>query len=676
MKSRWSHEEAGRFVARCAGQEVAEDLALRLYSCRLLGADPQLVQHGGGNTSLKTRAKDVLGREIDVIHVKGSGWDLDSIEAPGMPALRLASLLALRQTAMLTDEQMVAEQRAALLDPGAPNPSVETLLHAWTPARVIDHTHANAVLSLTDQPDGEVICREIFGDRVAIAPYVMPGFRLAQVAAAVVEAHPRAQGMVLLKHGVFSWGETAEESYERMIEVVSLAEARIAKARTSVSLTSPASDLPARVARIAPVLRGALMRARGDGRPVVLEWRGGREVLSYLAGADLHRYAQAGVATPDHVIRTKPWPLILSETEAGNASKVDGAVAAFVARYKDYFQRWNDLSVTKKRPLDPTPAVLLAPGVGLFGVGASKKQACVAADIAETTIKVISDAEAIGRFESISEQDTFEMEYWSLEQAKLGKESRRPLQGTIVTVTGGGGAIGAAIAAAFAQRGAEVAVLDVDIAAAESVARSIKGTPLRCDVTDPAEVVEAFSEVVRRFGGLDILVSNAGAAWTGRIGEVPEDVLRASFELNFFGHQRVAQAAVNVMLGQRQGGCLLFNASKQALNPGPNFGPYGAAKAATLFLARQYAVDYGADGIRSNVVNADRIRSHLLTPDMIAERARARGVSETEYMRGNLLGREVTAEDVAEAFVALAMAEKTTGCVLTVDGGNIAAAPR
>jgi NAD(P)-dependent dehydrogenase (short-subunit alcohol dehydrogenase family) len=268
------------------------------------------------------------------------------------------------------------------------------------------------------------------------------------------------------------------------------------------------------------------------------------------------------------------------------------------------------------------------------------------------------------------------MEYWSLEQAKLGKESRRPLQGTIVTVTGGGGAIGAAIAAAFAQRGAEVAVLDVDIAAAESVARSIKGTPLRCDVTDPAEVVEAFSEVVRRFGGLDILVSNAGAAWTGRIGEVPEDVLRASFELNFFGHQRVAQAAVNVMLGQRQGGCLLFNASKQALNPGPNFGPYGAAKAATLFLARQYAVDYGADGIRSNVVNADRIRSHLLTPDMIAERARARGVSETEYMRGNLLGREVTAEDVAEAFVALAMAEKTTGCVLTVDGGNIAAAPR
>jgi NAD(P)-dependent dehydrogenase (short-subunit alcohol dehydrogenase family) len=221
-----------------------------------------------------------------------------------------------------------------------------------------------------------------------------------------------------------------------------------------------------------------------------------------------------------------------------------------------------------------------------------------------------------------------------------------------------------------------VAVLDVNLDAAQEVARNVKGAAVRCDVTNVQEVEGAFAAIARKFGGLDILVSNAGAAWTGRIGEVSEAVLRESFELNFFGHQRAAQAAVKIMLEQRTGGCLLFNASKQAFNPGPDFGPYGAAKAATLFLARQYAVDYGAAGIRSNIVNADRIRSGLLTPEMIAERAEAREITETEYMSGNLLGREVTPQDVAEAFVVLAMADKTTGCVLTVDGGNIAAAPR
>jgi rhamnose utilization protein RhaD (predicted bifunctional aldolase and dehydrogenase)/NAD(P)-dependent dehydrogenase (short-subunit alcohol dehydrogenase family) len=676
MKSRWSQQEARRFVERCAEQGVAEDLALRLYSSRLLGAEPRLVQHGGGNTSLKTKAKDLLGCEIDVIHVKGSGWDLDSIEAPGMPALRLAPLLALRSVPDLSDEQMVAAQRSALIDPSAPTPSVETLLHAWVPARVIDHTHANAVLSLTDQPDGEALCRDVFGDRVVIVPYVMPGFALARVASEAVQAQARSDGMVLLKHGIFSWGESAEESYERMIELVTMAEGRIAKARTVAKPASRRRDNDALVLRIAPTLRGALMRAGGSRRPLVLDWRGDDHVLDYLSEAEFERYAQAGVATPDHVIRIKPWPLILGAEEAVEAKAADTAVAKFVQRYRDYFERWSAASDPPKRPLDPTPAVVLALGVGLFGVGANSKSARIAADIAETTMEVVRDAEALGRFESISERDLFEMEHWSLEQAKLGKQARKPLEGTVVAITGGGGAIGAATARAFALRGSEVAVLDIDLDAAREVARDVKGVAVGCDVTNAQEVEEAFAAIVRRFGGVDILVSNAGAAWTGRIGEVPEETLRDSFELNFFGHQRVARAAVKIMLEQGTGGCLLFNVSKQALNPGPDFGPYGAAKAATLFLARQYAVDYGADGIRSNIVNADRIRSGLLTPDMIADRAQAREVTEAEYMSGNLLGREVTADDVAEAFVALAMADKTTGCVLTVDGGNIAAAPR
>ncbi|MGA2818711.1 MAG: SDR family oxidoreductase, partial [Xanthobacteraceae bacterium] len=306
------------------------------------------------------------------------------------------------------------------------------------------------------------------------------------------------------------------------------------------------------------------------------------------------------------------------------------------------------------------------------------RDAAIAADIAEAWIEGVGDAEAIGRFESISEADMFDCEYWPLEQAKLGTRKEPPLAGQIAVVTGAAGAIGAATAKAFAAAGAEVALLDVNLAAANERAKAIGPTalPLQCDVTDAASVRAAFDQVAAHFGGIDIVVSNAGAAWQGRIGEVDEENLRKSFELNFYGHQRVAQATVKIMLAQGTGGCLLFNVSKQAVNPGPNFGPYGIPKAALLALMRQYALDYGADGIRANAVNADRVRSGLLTEEMIASRSKARGLSEKDYMSGNLLGREVTAEDVAQAFLHQALALKTTADVTTVDGGNIAAAMR
>jgi rhamnose utilization protein RhaD (predicted bifunctional aldolase and dehydrogenase)/NAD(P)-dependent dehydrogenase (short-subunit alcohol dehydrogenase family) len=673
MESRWSNKEANEFVRRYAEKGVAADLALRVYTSRLLGAEPRLVQHGGGNTSVKTRMKDVVGSEVDVICVKGSGWDLEFIEPAGLPALRLKPLLALRSAKKLSDEQMVNEQRSAMLDASGPNPSVETLLHAWLPHVVIDHTHSNAILSLTDQTDGDAICREIFGDRLAIAPYCMPGFDLAHLAADTFERAKSTEGMILLKHGIFTWGETAQESYEGMIAFVSEAEARIAKARTAHRVARPAPSHQA-VAEVAPVLRGALSRRAASGRRFVLEWRGSTEVLGYIAGKDVQRYSQTGVVTPDHVIRTKPWPLLLADTQ--DAAAVEKAVSDYVVRYRDYFDRWNSSSATKKKPLDPVPRVLLVPDVGLFGVGASQAEARIVADIAETTISVIGDAERVGRFAPITEQEIFEMEHWSLEQAKLRKDAPKSLAGAVVVVTGGGGTIGGATAQAFAAQGAAVAVLDVDGDAAEKVAKAVKGAAFVCNVTSKPSVDAAFVEVARMFGGVDIVVSNAGAAWQGQIGVVEEKLLHESLELNFFGHQRVAQAALRIMRAQRMGGCLLFNASKQALNPGAGFGPYGVAKAAALFLARQYAVDHGHEGIRSNAVNADRIRSGLLTDEMIAQRSAARGVSEAEYMGGNLLGLEVTPADVADAFVLLALAEKTTGAILTVDGGNIAAAPR
>jgi NAD(P)-dependent dehydrogenase (short-subunit alcohol dehydrogenase family) len=401
-----------------------------------------------------------------------------------------------------------------------------------------------------------------------------------------------------------------------------------------------------------------------------------------VKGAELARYSQQGVVTPDHTIRTKNWPLLAPAPEAQKLAEwkdaVAQAVSDFAAHYREYFARNNARSEPKKTMLDPYPRVVLVPGLGLFGLGASAKDAGIAADIAENTIEVITDAEAIGRYQPISEADMFDVEYWSLEQAKLGKAAEKPLARQVAVVTGGGSGIGAATARALSRAGAEVAVLDRDSAAAKAVVASIGKTALAvgCDVTDGPSVRAAFDEVAKTFGGVDIVISNAGAAWQGRIGDVDDATLRRSFELNFFAHQEVAQNGVRVMKAQGTGGCLLFNVSKQAVNPGKDFGPYGLPKAATLFLMKQYALDYGRDGIRSNAVNADRIRTGLLTGDMIAARSKARGLSEHEYMGANLLGREVTAEDVADAFVYLATAAKTTAATLTVDGGNIEASLR
>jgi rhamnose utilization protein RhaD (predicted bifunctional aldolase and dehydrogenase)/NAD(P)-dependent dehydrogenase (short-subunit alcohol dehydrogenase family) len=684
MQSAWNDSDADAAVA--AYQNLGRDLALRVYTTRLLGQDPRLVLHGGGNTSVKTRVADLNGDAVEVLCVKGSGWDMGAIEPPGLPSVRLAPLLKLRAREKLSDEEMVRLQRANLIDPAAPNPSVEALLHAFIPHKFVDHTHSTAVLALTDQPDGEALCREVFGARVGYVPYVMPGFGLAKAAAQVFDADSSVEGLILVKHGIFSFGADARESYERMIALVTLAEQRLAKNRKPALIRAKLPARPAPVADVAPIIRGAcsLPDSKTDGawKRFVLDFRGSDAVMNFVNGSDVARYGQAGVVTPDHNIRIKNCPLVVAAPEEGAladfGASVRAAVASYAARYRDYFIRNNARVGGIKTMLDPIPRVVLIPGLGLFGLGRSKKDAKIAADLAEAAVATITDAEAVGRFDPLPESDLFDVEYWSLEQAKLGSAKEPPLAGQVAVITGAAGAIGFATAKAFAAAGAEVALLDVDGTAAEAKAGAIGGAAvgLRCDVTDAASVRDVFAQVASVFGGVDIAVSNAGAAWQGRIGEVDEAVLRQSFELNFYGHQRVAQAAVKIMQAQATGGCLLFNVSKQAVNPGPNFGPYGLPKAATLFLVRQYALDYGSEGIRANAVNADRIRSGLLTDGMIASRSSARGVSEQDYMRGNLLGREVVPEDVAQAFLAQALALKTTADVTTVDGGNIAAALR
>jgi rhamnose utilization protein RhaD (predicted bifunctional aldolase and dehydrogenase)/NAD(P)-dependent dehydrogenase (short-subunit alcohol dehydrogenase family) len=685
MKSGWVDRDAEAMVAEGAKAGVDSDLALRIYTTRLLGRDPKLVLHGGGNTSLKTKMRDLLGADVEVLRVKASGADMASIAQAGFPALRLEPMRKLRGLASIADDELVGIERANLIDPHASNPSVEVMLHVFLPHKFIDHTHATAVLSIIDQPRGEQLCGEVFGDRVGFVPYLLPGFGLAKKAIEVFERMPGCEGLILSKHGLVTFGETAREAYERTIAFVSRAEDFIARKPRSIA-TAPPARLPPPIAEVAPIIRGVCSEkdeiTDGAWRRLILEFRTTSAIVDFLDRKDLQRLSGAGVITPDHTIRTKNWPLVLNAQDSG--SMAEFAISArekaeeFTRRYCDYFACHNKRAGSTKRPLDPLPRVVLVRGLGLFGLGRSKQDAVIAADIAEAWIECLADAEAIGRFESISEADMFDCEYWPLEQAKLGSRKEPPLAGQVAAITGAGGAIGAATAKCFAAAGAEVALLDVDRAAAREQANAVGGyaLPVACDVTDSGSVSAAFDKIAEHFGGLDIVVSNAGAAWQARIGEVDEEVLRGSFELNFYGHQRVAQAAVRIMRAQGTGGCLLFNISKQAVNPGPNFGPYGIPKAAALALMRQYALDYGADGIRANAVNADRIRSGLLTPEMIASRAKARGVSEKNYMTGNLLSREVTAEDVAQAFLHQALALKTTADVTTVDGGNIAAAMR
>jgi rhamnose utilization protein RhaD (predicted bifunctional aldolase and dehydrogenase)/NAD(P)-dependent dehydrogenase (short-subunit alcohol dehydrogenase family) len=684
MQSQWNDAAAESLVAHYAGRGVPRDLALRVYTTRLLGHDPRLVLHGGGNTSCKTTATDLVGDRWPVLCVKGSGWDMATIEPAGLPAVKLEGLRKARKLGKLSDEDMVALQRSNLIDPSAPNPSVETLLHAFLPHTFVDHTHSTAILSVVDQDGSRQLCKEIFGEKLGFVPYIMPGFDLAVAAADVFEEDDSVEGLILDKHGIFTFGDTAKEAYERMIHYVSLAEDYVAKNGKPV-VARAASAMPLAGPRdIAPMLRGAIAFRRGprEIERFVSAFRTSPEIVKFVGADNLSDLARRGVSTPDLSIRIKTGPMVLPAPElatlTGYGQVIRDRVAAFTSDYSTYFTRNNARVGGDRVMLDPMPRLTLIPGLGLFGHGRTLKDAKIAADCAEMWIEAVVGAEAIGEFRPLSHDQLFDLEYWSLEQAKLKSAKPKILTGQVMIVTGGGGAIGAATAQLFAANGAHVAVLDLDWATAEAAAKQAGNDSigLACDVTDRNSVSAAFDAVIDAYGGADVVISNAGAAWEGGIGEIDDAMLRKSFELNFFAHQTVAQQAVKLFRQQGTGGVLLFNVSKQAVNPGANFGAYGLPKAATLFLSRQYALEYGKHGIRVNAVNADRIRSGLLTDKMIASRSAARGLSREDYMSGNLLGQEVTAADVAQAFLHQVLAERTTADVTTVDGGNIAAAMR
>jgi rhamnose utilization protein RhaD (predicted bifunctional aldolase and dehydrogenase)/NAD(P)-dependent dehydrogenase (short-subunit alcohol dehydrogenase family) len=654
VQSLWNEPEA-------AGYTTA--IGLRVYTSRLLGRDATLVLHGGGNTSVKIRARNLLGEEEEILHVKGSGWDLETIEAAGFAPVRMAHLLKLARLEALTDPQMVNELATQVTRAGAPAPSVEAILHAILPFPYVDHTHADALLAITNTPDGERRAREIYGADTVIIPYVMPGFDLARECARrfAAEAHQGTLGMVLMNHGIFSFGATARESYERMIALVTRAEDYLAR-HGAWELPLPAAD------GVPQTLRTELARLRREisvcaGSPVILSVHSDSKYLAFARRSDAARLTQQGPATPDHVIRTKRVPMLGRD------------VKAYAAAYREYFDRHASAAKEPKTPLDPAPRVVLDPAFGMGCVGRTAKDARIVRDIYDHTIDVILRAAALGGYRALPERAIFDVEYWDLEQAKLKKAGAPPaFAGEVALVTGAASGIGKACVEALLKRGAAVIGLDIDA----GVTRLLAGRPdflgLKCDVTSEREVVDALEAGVRAFGGIDMLVLNAGVFPGGRrIDALDAAEWRRVMGVNLDANLALMRECHPLLKAAPNGGRVVIIGSKNVPAPGPGAAAYSASKAALTQLARVAALEWGADRIRVNTLHPNAVYDTAAwTGEVLAARAAHYGMTVEQYRKGSVLGTEVTSRDVAELAAEMCgpLFAKTTGAQLPVDGGN------
>lgn len=703
MKSRYNESEARQAVEAYAGA-TPEAVALRVYTSRLIGAEPDLVLHGGGNTSVKGPTKTLLGDTVDCLWVKGSGSSLDKVVPRDFPALDLAYLRRLRSLDALRDEEMVNQLRTHLFDATSPNPSVEALLHAFLPHPFVDHSHADAILAITNQPDGEAKAKDALGDRVVVLPYIMPGFPLAKAVAQAYEKSPKVVGIVLAKHGLFTFGETAKESYERHIEVVDTCEkfALLRAKQTTFSMSTPtAGGTDARIALAAPILRGLLAEPSGSEdvpyKRVVSEHRGGPDVIAALDAPGAAALAMTGPLTPDHVIRTKAHGVFIETPAWSDESKLraqlEAAVRTFRELYDAYFERCSAARRVKKTKLDSAPRVILLPGAGLLAFGKTKTDARIAADITEHTLQTKLIAAGMGTYEALSELDLFDMEYWSLEQAKLGKSAERPLERQVVLVTGGAGAIGRGIASACARAGAHVVIVDREGSAARTAAKAIEAQygsgsafGAGADVTDEAAMRRAFDQTCVAYGGVDVVVPNAGIALVKPIAELRAEEARRVSDVNYLGVLNAIREAARVFKTQGTGGNIVINASKNVFAPGKDFGAYSASKAAAHQLGKVAALELAEMGVRVNQINADAIFAHGDVPSGLwaevgPSRAKSRGLAPEAlpdfYRDRNLLKARVEAEHVGRAVVFFASnATPTTGATLPVDGGVAEAFPR
>jgi rhamnulose-1-phosphate aldolase/alcohol dehydrogenase len=707
MQSRWSDADARRAVAEW-GPEHGEPLALRIYSSRLIGAEPDLVLHGGGNTSLKAPYRTLLGDTLECLYVKGSGSSLDRVGPRDFPGLDLGYLRRLEALPSLSDEEMVNQLRTHLFDAAAPNPSVEALLHAFLPHRFVDHSHADAVLALTNQPDGEKLVREALGDRGVVLPYIMPGFPLAKAVAQAARDEANVRAIVLTKHGLFTFGTDARESYERHIELVDACE-RFANLRSrgrggiSIGATPPAGSAPAvdLVPRAAPVLRGLLaergLDPQAPPRRMILDWRGSPEVLAFCASAAAVTLSERGPLTPDHVIRTKALALFVEDPAWEDAirlgKQLERAVTSYRAAYDAYFEEQVRAKGVSRTKLDSAPRVVLLPGAGALCFGKTKRDAAVAADITEHTLRTKALAEAIGRYEALSASDLFDMEYWSLEQAKLGQTAELPLERQVVLITGGAGAIGIGVGDVCAGAGAHVVLADLDEARVKAAAEKLirnhgagRALGVAMDVTDEASVRRAFNAACASYGGVDVVVANAGVAVVAPIADLSVSEVRRVADVNYLGVLLTLREAARIFRMQGTGGNIVVNASKNVFAPGKDFGAYSASKAAAHQIGKVAAIELAPLGVRVNLINADAVFAEGEIPSGLwqtvgPDRARSRGLPVEAlpdfYRDRSLLRTRVSARHVGNAVVFFASNQTpTTGATLPVDGGIVEAFPR
>ena len=652
MKSLWSDTSV---------DEISENpLQLRVYSSRLLGQDPDLVLHGGGNTSVKITEKNIFGDDEDILYVKGSGWDLGDIEAEGFAPVKLNVLQYMASLEQLSDTSMVSMQRAAMTNPYAPNPSVEAVLHAIIPFKYVDHTHADALVTITNTPNGEDKIKEIYGDRVLIVPYVMPGFILAKEIYGLTRDIDWAQydGMILLNHGVFTFDDDAKSSYEKMIKIVSRAEDYIAAQTSSITSAENNSKIDlqalATIRKKVSMLRGGAVYALADNSA---------EACSFASLNNIDSIASRGPLTPDHIIRTKKSPLIIQ----GNTSN---EVDDYAAAYQTYFDKnANDHQVC----LDHAPRWAVWKKQGLISFGTSLKEANIISDISCHTIKAIQLAEKLGGWQALPENDLFDMEYWELEQAKLNKSKISPeFQGKIALVTGAASGIGKACVEALLEKGAAVAALDIDPAINGMFGRN-DVLEIICDVSNDAVLKNSVEETVRHFGGLDILVTNAGVFTANEnIEDMSDDTWQLSMDINLSSHQRLMKYCIPYL---RHGidPAIVIIASKNVPAPGPGASAYSAAKAGLTQLARVAAFELGKDNIRVNTIHPNAVfDTGVWTEEMLQGRAKSYGISVDEYKANNVLHTAVTSKNVAEMACAMAgeAFAKTTGSQVPVDGGN------
>jgi rhamnose utilization protein RhaD (predicted bifunctional aldolase and dehydrogenase)/NAD(P)-dependent dehydrogenase (short-subunit alcohol dehydrogenase family) len=658
MRSRWNEADAAPL----------DELDRLVYASRLIGAEPSLVVWGGGNTSIKTAERDHRGRAVPVLRVKGSGSDLKSIQRKDFPGVRMEDIEALLPREDMGDQEMVAYLAHALQEPGGVRPSIETLLHGFLPAHAVVHTHADAIVSLTNHDRHAEVFEAVYGKDVVALRYLRPGFRISREVADAVGAHPGLTALVLERHGTITWGATVREAYEATIELITRAEVAIEARRAGrrvfggVRVPAPPSAERRRAAvELAPRLRGLLARRQR----VVLAFDDSPRVTEFVGAADAPRLSQVGPATPDHTIYTRRLPcfVALDATATGPAlaAAVERSVAAFVEAYTAYVDAHRAEGVTL---VDPLPRVVLVPGLGMFTAGKDRRTAGIVQDIYHHTIDVIGNASAFGAYLSLSAREAFDVEYWPLELYKLTlAPPERELARRVALVTGGASGIGRAVARRRAAEGA---------------------LGLAMDVTREDSVRAAFEETVLAFGGLDVLVSNAGVAHAAPVDRMRLADWERSFAVNATGHFLVAREAMRVLLAQGLGGALVFVATKNVMSPGKEFAAYSAAKAAEAQLAKVLALEGAPHGIRSNIVNPDAVfqDSRLWSEEIRRERAAAQGITTAEleefYRKRNLLGARILPEDVAEAvlFLASDRASKTTGCTLTVDGGVKDAFPR